>query len=302
MKKYIVSIIILFIVILLSIGGYFIYSNTMNNKSNDVATLNEKCLSEIKSLDSNIISMMNDINNISYTNYKIVNEKISVSSSQQKSSENEQSDNQNSQSGGQDSSDSQSEQNGQNTVNSSTVINNGFLSGNNDNVDWTGLKDDIENMYDTWTTALIDLTTLNVNKDNLLKFSRTLDQIVTDLDSEDKKATLTHMADLYNLLTLYVNDFIEDGNEAHIYNVKSNILYADSFVEAEDWENVKKYIVSTKEKFYNILNNQVNNVNKIDMINKAYVLINELEEDCNNKNKKVFYINYSNLMQELENI
>ena len=51
-----------------------------------------------------------------------------------------------------------------------------------------------------------------------------------------------------------------------------------------------------------MLNNQVNNMNNIDEINKSYILINELEEDSNNKNKNVFYVNYRNLMQELENI
>ena len=46
----------------------------------------------------------------------------------------------------------------------------------------------------------------------------------------------------------------------------------------------------------------MNNINKIDVINKAYILINELEKDTTNKNVKVFLVNYTNLMQELQSL
>lgn len=278
MKKYVVSIIILFIIIVLAIGGFFIYSNIMNNKSSDAQTLNEKGLAEIDYLNTNIITMMNGLNNISYTDYRVVSEEIKVSSAENSS------------------------ENGKNTINSSNLENNNILSSDNTDINWNNLKSEVENMYDSWTTILIDLTTLNVNKDNLLKYNSTLDSIVTDFDNEDKSASLLHLADLYNLLTQYIKDFAPDSNKVSVYNVKSNILYAYAYVETDDWDNVKKYIGSAKEEFSNVLNNQVNNMSNIDEINKAYILINELEEDSNNQNKKVFYVNYRNLMQELENI
>ena len=43
-------------------------------------------------------------------------------------------------------------------------------------------------------------------------------------------------------------------------------------------------------------------MNKIDVINKSYILINELEQDSNDKSVKTFLVNYENLMQELQNI
>lgn len=289
MKKYVISIIIFFIIILLAIGGYFMYSNIMNNKSNDMKSLQEKSLAEIDFLDTSITSMMNGLNNISYNNYRIVSEEINVTNEQQGNSNESQSA-------------EGSSTNEQSSINSSNVTNNDILLGTNNNVNWDNLKSEIENMYDSWTTILIDLTTLNVNKENLLKFNSTLDQIVKDLDNEDKSASLMHIADLYNLLTLYMQDFAADREETKIYNVKSNILYAYSFVETDEWNNVKTYVGNAKNEFSNILNNQVNNRNNIDEINKAYILINELEEDCNTQNKNVFYVNYRNLMQELENI
>lgn len=279
MKKYVISIIILFVIIAISIGGFFIYSSNMNNKSSEEQTLTEKSLAELNYLQTNVIGMMNGLNNISYNNYKIVNEEISVTKEEQENTTS-----------------------GDNTINNSRVVNNDILSGDDNTIQWEQLKSEIENMYDSWTTILIDLTTLNVNRDNLLKYNSTLDKIVEDFDREDKTSSLLHLADLYQLLALYIKDFSGDSNEKNVYQVKSNILYAYASIETNDWNKVKNYINTAKEEFSNLLNNPMDNINNMDEINKSYILINELEEDCNNQNKKVFYVNYRNLMQELENI
>ena len=81
MKKYIITIVFLFVLIGLFIGGYFIYSNAKTNESNSVDTLKAKCTSELEYLSSNIIFMMNELNNISYENYKVINDEIKVENS-----------------------------------------------------------------------------------------------------------------------------------------------------------------------------------------------------------------------------
>lgn len=87
-----------------------------------------------------------------------------------------------------------------------------------------------------------------------------------------------------------------------VFDVRARILSAYAYTESEDWAKVSENIAKAKEHFSNILNNQVNNMNKIDVINKSYILINELEQDSNDKSVKTFLVNYENLMQELQNI
>lgn len=279
MKKYVITIVLLFIIILISIGGYFIYSNAKTNESNNMDTLKEKANSEIKFLSANIISMMNELNNISYSKFEIVKEKIEVSNTDQENNIEEDS-----------------------TINSSNVVTNNILSADKNKIDWNNLKSEIENMYSAWPTIIMDLTTLNVNKDNLLKYNSILDQITKDFENEDKESSLIHLADLHNLLGLYIKEFESDNKEVSVLNVKTNILYSYSFVSTEAWDKVIEYMAKAKKEFSNIINNQINNVNDIDVINKSYILINELEKNSNNKDKNIFYINYINLMQELENI
>ena len=278
MKKYIITIIILFAIILLSIGGYFIYANAKTNKSNSLDMLKSKSISEIEFLSSEIIIMMNEINNISYSNFKVESKEIEITDES-----------------------SQNSIDNQNVINTTQIVNDNILN-NDKNADWTLLKSKIENMYLSWTTVMMDLTSLNVKKDNLLKYNDVLDKITKDFEKEDKSSSLIHLADLYNLLELYIKDIGSDNQKVSLFIVESNILYAYSYIEQDNWNKVLEYIGSAKQEFSNIINNQINNVNNIDVINKSYILINELEKNANNKDKNIFYINYSNLMQELENI
>lgn len=291
MKRYIITVIILFIIILLFLGGYFIYSNAKTNESNNIDTLKEKCISEIEFLSSDIVSMMNQINNITYSNFKITSEEIKISTESQT-----------------DSTDSTSGSNEKNDLNSNNIINSskmessGILTKDKITTDWKLLKNKLEIMYSTWTTVMMDLSTLNVNKDNLIKFNNILDSITKDFEKEDKGSSLLHLADLHNLLTLYLRDFSGDIQKNSLYTVKTFILYSCAYCEQDSWVKTTENIKNAKQEFTNILNNQIHNANNIDVINKSYILINELEKNSNNRDENVFYINYSNLMQELENI
>lgn len=303
MKKYIITIITLFLIIVIAIVGYFVYGNIKESKANSSDMLTEKVISEIEYLGNNIIYVMNELNNISYTNYKIVSEEIEDSSSDENSS----SSGSNSGQGGSESSGGQSssEQGDSDKKSSITTTNmsnaNSILNDDStDKINWNNVNMKVQDMYYAWTTIMIDLSSLNVNKDDLLKFNSTLDKISSSLEQKDKENALLNCSDLYSLLSKYVNDFSEENSK--IYNVRSNILYSYSEIERDNWEEAVNYIKKADENFASILNNQINNIDKIDIINKAYVLLNELQEDCNSKDRKVFLINYSNLMQELQNI
>lgn len=280
MKKYIITIIVLLSIILLSICGYFVYANAKSNQGNSQDMLKDKAITEIKFLNTEIIGIMNELNNISYTNYKIINQDVNLST---QGSEN-------------------TIQPENNTIERSAVEYESTINENNDKIDWESIKETTENIYSSWITILIDLTTLNVNRDNLLKFNDLLDEIVNAEEDKNKEACLSHLANLYNLLALYLNDFSNDEQIKNIFNTKSNILYAYSVIDGEDWNQANEYIEKAKSEFNKIMNNQVNNINNIDEINKAYILINELSDDINKQSKKTFFINYVEVIQELENI
>lgn len=275
MKKYIITIVTLFAIILLSIGGYFLYSNAKTKESSSTTTLQAKSMSEINYLSTEIIEMMNGLNNISFSNFEIQNKTIEAESSGNETAS-------------------------ENSIDTSVMQFDNILTSDNNDINWKDLKGRVENMYSTWTTVLIDLTTLNVNRDNLLKYNSLLDDIVLKMEKEDKKQTLIKLADLYQLLAQYVNDVSQDSTVKSIFATKSNVLYAYAMVGNEDWNKVREYVSIAKQEFSNNLTNPVENMANFDSMNKAYILLNELAEDSNREEEKIFYINYRSLIQELE--
>ena len=275
MKKYIITIVTLFAIILLSIGGYFLYSNAKTKESSSTTTLQAKSMSEINYLSTEIIEMMNGLNNISFSNFEIQNKTIEAESSGNETAS-------------------------ENSIDTSVMQFDNILTSDNNDINWENLKGRVENMYSTWTTVLIDLTTLNVNRDNLLKYNSLLDDIVLEMEKEDKKQTLIKLADLYQLLAQYVNDVSQDSTVKSIFATKSNVLYAYAMVGNEDWNKVREYVSIAKQEFSNNLTNPVENMANFDSMNKAYILLNELAEDSNREEEKIFYINYRSLIQELE--
>lgn len=275
MKKYIITILTLFFIIILSITGYFVYGSIKENKANDISTLKAKCEAEINYIGNNIILIMNEVNNISNTNTQIVSEEIEKNSNSEENSK----------------------------ITMSNAVATSILERNDiDKVNWNSIEIKVQELYSAWTSILIDLSTLNVNKENLLEFNDILDKISKSIEDKNKLETLANSADLYNLLAKYALDFYNDTNKTSLLNTKSCILYSYAEMERENWSEAKNYISKAKNEFANVLNNQVNNINRIDIINKAYILINELEEDSNNMDRKIFLINYSNLIQELQSI
>lgn len=244
---------------------------------------------------------MNKFNNITYANYKIVEEKATSQNQNQKNSSVKSIESQEGQSGGNNKDNSQ-ENSIENTI---TNINMDYSSilvnSDNKKIEWNYIKKEIEKMYSTWTTVLIDLNALNVNNTNLLKYNSTLDDITQALENEDKKTSMIKLADLYSLLVSYIKEYSSNNKLIQILDTKSNILYAYSFAEYDDkWSEMKNYTDKAQNVYNNIINNELKNNDSTNNINKAYVLLNEISKSTSKKSKNIFYINYKNLMKELE--
>lgn len=300
MKKYIIAICIIVILIVLCIGGYFIYKNMNTRTSPEI--LKAKANQEIKQLDSIIVSMLNDFNHISYTNYQLKENTISLPNK----SENELSSASDSSSGGQGGdSNSKSSQNSNNNssnemIENISIIPNSILTNQNKKIDWDTLKQEAELMYGTWPAVLIDLTSLKVNGNQLLQYSSTLDKLVIALEDENKKDAMINLSDLYSLLNEYTKQYSNDNTTINLYQTKAYIIKAYALAEDDSkWNEIKENISKAKNEYTNIVNN-IQNTNNMSTINKVYILLNELEKNTNDKNKNIFYINYKNVMQELE--
>lgn len=300
-KKYI-SCIVIFCILAISLTGC--------SKEDGTKTSKEKVNTEIAYLDTKLIAMLNKANGISLENYIVKAEQINEQSSNGGTSNQSSS---SSKSGG--GSDSSGEQGGENNNTGSGSQNSNNSNSNKNSVqykmegneillqdrktDWDGLKADIEKLYSDWSEIELDLYKVNANNQDILSFSTDLDAATQAIKNEDKVKTLSNLAKLYAYIPKYSKASSNDTRTNNLYSTKASVLNAYALIEQDDFAKVEQEMKNAEQSFLPIINDMNSNTNNQTNINKAYILIKELQNFNNNKDKEVFYIKYKNLIQEL---
>lgn len=299
------------------------------SKNEDDKTLKDKLNNEISYLDTKLIAMLNKANGISFENYIVNAEQISDQSTNSGtkasiSSKSQEGSNSSSGSeGGSDSSSSSAGGNSEGSGDSKTLGGSGNSSNsggqaNTQNVkykmvgneillqdrtpDWNGTKADIEKLYASWSTIVLDLYKVNVNNQDILNFNADLDGATQAIKSEDKAKTLNSLSKLYSYIPKYASTASNNAKANNIYKTKSNILNAYAAIEQDNFIESKKQLADAEQSFMPIINDINSEKDNQASINKAYILIKELQHSNDNKDKDIFYIKYKNLLQELNNI
>ena len=302
------------IMLYLGIFSVLILSLTGCDKKEDSKELEEKINAELSYLDIKLITMLNKINGISYENYIVKADKINTESKSGESSNGAQSSGSSEGSGGSSSGSSGSEEGGQ--ENSSSAGNSQkddkssvkySMEGNEillqaRTPDWNTVKAEIEKIYGSWSTIMLDLYKVNINNQDILNFNTDLDNATQNIKNENKIASIQSLAKLYSYISKYANLISKDGKMNAKYSTKSSILNAYSAIEQDNYNLVRAELANAEQSFMTIINNINSNTNNQSSINKSYILIKELQNVNQNMDKDIFYIKYKNLMQELNNI
>ena len=284
-------------------------SNDNNNK--DVAT---KTNNEIKYLENRLVAIANKVNNITFSMYGLTESKQeqssnesgdtqnSQSSSQGGSSQNSQSSSQGEQSGGQEESSSETSSPPSEGTTKYGLKQSSILLNKDTTIDWDYIKYNAELLYSTWTTILIDLHSLNVDNNDILNFGKTLDNLIIAVKAEDKVQTLNLISDLYSYIPKYLNQYSDDSKQINISYTKYYVIDSYTLSEEDKWAEMENQITQSKNYFSNIVNSFNDNENNQDKANKVYVLLNEIDNAINVKDKDLFYIKYKALMENIDDI
>lgn len=298
-----IAIVIIFVVYIVTSTNNYIKSNSKK--------IDEKTEEEIKQLEEKLVGMINSLNNISFTNtvLKQTSEKSSSTNSNNNSFNNSSDNSSKDSNNEQNSQSSGSSNNDSDSISSKTeeqvkyeIQKNDILLIDLSNIDWEYIKANTESIYNLWANLIVDLHELNVNNQDILNFSNTLDQVTLSVKQENKYASITNLVSLYSYLPIYVNQFLDDENDKNIFLTKNCVLNTYALIEQQNWDEMKKQTASAIEYFSNIMNNIENNErqNK-NKITKIYVLLNELYSSIDLKDKELYYIKYRNVMEELIN-
>lgn len=313
MKKY-SKIAYSFLILIVLVSGFIVYKTLNKNESEQVKK--SKAFEEVKHLESKFVDLFNQMNNISFENYKISSSDIKGKKSEketqlsgqsgEKSGENQGK----SGSGGNNESSGQGQSQGQSQENSEDSEENkeyklkstGILTGEKE-LNWEEIKNDVERVYTTLYPVTLDLYQVQTNQEDIVNFNKEYDNLTQAVKNENKDETLEELTLLYDYLPRFIEKCTDEQKEKIIINTKNYIFKAYSVLEQEEWGVISENINKASEEFTRLVTD-IDNKEKENQynINKTYIIINELQNAVLIRDKEVFLIKYKNLLEEIENI
>ena len=297
-----------FLMAFISIIIIFLVGCTNQNGNN--GDIKAKIEQEVEYLDSQIVSIANRLNNISMQNYAISSEEVSLGEENSNGTSSSQSGNEasggsNTSGGEHKESSSQGgtgEESQKANITTTQMEPNTVLDADENNIDWKSIKSQIEIINEAWAVILLDLSNLNIDNNDILNFSTTLDDCIISIKDENKIDSLTNIAKLYSYIPVIENDISAKNSTQNIKQVKSYIINAYSVVEQGDWITVENNIAQAEKTYKNITTDMEYMKDKEYKVNITYVLIKELQNSLSYKDRKLFYVKYKNLMESVNTL
>lgn len=280
---------IIFSSLLLTILGFT--SCSFENKGEE-ELLKEKVVQELEYLDTKIISMLNGLNNINFENYAVTSKEVKIDESNKEESETADSTENPS---------SRTESIG-NTINASRMEPDTILTKDTNNIDWMTLKNEIELLNSSWDVIILDLYSLKLSNEEILRFSTVLDKCIINIRDEKKVESLTSLAELYGFIPQYLSKIPEENSRKNVKQAKAYILNSYALTEQNAWIEIAKNVQEADNMYKTIMSDIEYIVDKEYRINQTYILLKELEQSVTSKDQKLFYIKYKNVMESLNNL
>ena len=311
MKKYKIFLFIFLIIVIIVLSVFLYFNISRGNNQNS----KEKSLSEVEYVETKLVTLFNELNNIESRNYTVSVKEIespskeensessssnSKESTEQQSQGQEQNQGQQDQGGQTNDSDSQGGQE-EKTTQEFEMKETGILTKTED-IDWEHVKTEVENLYTSIPTITLDLYQMQIPRENILAFNQEFDKLTISVKEENKENTLLELSNIYN----YIPTFVENISDSDVYkvviNTKNNLFKAYSKLDSGNWEEISNDVKTTIDTYAGLVTNTNIEKEKQQSVNKIYIMLNELQNAVNVQDTSVFLIKYKNVLEEMNNL
>ena len=301
----------IFLIIVIVVLSFTVYA-TVSKDTDKIEK--EKRIAEFEYLESELVDIFNELNNIQMSNYNVsVNNITSLTKKEDEGKSNSNSDSEKNQQGGQQSgassSNSQNENQSSNKSNNSetkqqkeySLKRNAILT-NNEEINWDDIKNKIEIVYLSIPTITLDLYKYNINQDDILNFNKEFDNLTVVIKQNNKQDSLIQLSKLYDFMPKFAQSIYDDDLRKTVIETKSNILKAYSKLDNNNWNDISNDIKQASNSYSKLLTNPNIDRSKQYNISKIYVMINELQNAVQVQDKQIFLIKYKNIIEEMNGI
>lgn len=304
-NKFMNTIMKIIVIVAMIVGAIFIA--LIFAKPSQAINQKEKIDKEIIYLDTKILMLINSLNNINLQNYQVSMSKIEEKNSSNEEQSGSSSGNKESMGGMEEEASSESSKttgteksNNEEKITVTKMELEGGNSGNSE-PNWKNIQSEAEMLLQAWSTIILDLYKTDVNKDEILNFSTTLDDVIVNLNKKDKTMSAMYMAKLYSYLPKFLGEKPNDKVLKTVIETKSHIINAYAYIETDNWDKIGEETNSASGVYAELMND-------VDLakdqrkygINKSYVLLEEFKNSLETKNKDVFYMKYKNIIEGLD--
>ena len=311
MKKYKIFLFIFLIIVIIVLSVFLYFNISSGNNENS----KEKALAEVEYVETKLVTLFNELNNIESRNYTVSVKEIESPSKEENS---ESSSSSSSKEGTEQQSQGQEQGQSQSTENNSSGGNNqggqeekttqefemketGILTKTED-IDWEHVKTEVENLYTSIPTITLDLYQMQIPRENILAFNQEFDKLTISVKEENKENTLQELSNIYN----YIPTFVDNVSDSDIYKVviktKNNLFKAYSKLDSKNWNEISNDVKTTIDTYSSLLSNTNVEREKQESVNKVYIMLNELQNAVNVQDTSVFLIKYKNILEEMNNL
>ena len=311
MKKYKIFLFIFLIIVIIVLSVFLYFNISSGNNENS----KEKALAEVEYVETKLVTLFNELNNIESRNYTVSVKEIE-SPSKEENSESSSSNSKESteqQSQGQDQNQGQQDQGGktndsdsqggqeEKTTQEFEMKETGILTKTED-IDWEHVKTEVENLYTSIPTITLDLYQMQIPRENILAFNQEFDKLTISVKEENKENTLLELSNIYN----YIPTFVDNVSDSDVYKVviktKNNLFKAYSKLDSKNWNEISNDVKTTIDTYASLLSNTNVEREKQESVNKVYIMLNELQNAVNVQDTSVFLIKYKNILEEMNNL
>lgn len=294
----------IFLILVIVVLSFTVYA-TVSKDTDKIEK--EKRISEFEYIENELLDIFNELNSIETNNYNISVNNItkqaknkdenSNNTQEQKTDEkNSSSSSQNSSSSSDSSKESDSEQQKEFNLKS-----NGVLIGK-ENINWDNIKSQVETLYSSIPTITIDLYQSNINQDDMLNFNKEFDNLTVIIKEDNKQDSLNQLSKLYDFISKFAQSIYDEDIKKVTIETKGNILKAYSKLDTENWNDILNDVKQASNTYSKLLTSTNIDQSKQYTISKIYVMINELQNAVQVKDKEIFLIKYKNIIEEMNSL
>ena len=168
-----------------------------------------------------------------------------------------------------------------------------------DKLNWSNILNDEKKINEVLDTIILDLSEMNISKENLVLLSSELNNLLMVTIAENEMELLPRIQAVYNLIPTYLNQFSDNKNDIKDKELKSIVLSSYAFANNEDWQSAKTTIQSAIDKYNEMMNDVDYMQDKSYNLNRVYVLLGEIKNSIDVENLELIKLKFVNFVEKI---